>query len=247
MARGSHEPARRGDLAGDRASLRPRRASAAARPPVLVPVVRRRDGHGLAFLGHHHQRDRRAEARAEAARKRARPACLRRARRAFAADAAGARRDRREDRLRRRPACGGEPARRQGGQRRGAGRVRALSARLHRRRRRQMGRRAAGHEGRDEDRAALSLAVGRAEELCRRPARGDRRAAAGRDRQPRRPPRGEVAPARSWSSSIQSGRTGSPASFPPSKGRAPRPRRPRSRCCRISSCPRITTCGPATS
>src|SRR6201992_645975 len=31
---------------------------------VLVPVVRRGHGHGLAFLGHHHQRARRAEARA---------------------------------------------------------------------------------------------------------------------------------------------------------------------------------------
>ena len=52
---------------GDRASLRPRRVPAPARPSLLVPVVRRRDGHGLAFLRHHHQRDRRAEARADAA------------------------------------------------------------------------------------------------------------------------------------------------------------------------------------
>ena len=48
-------------------SLRPRRAAAPSRPSFLVPVVRRRDGHGLAFLRHHDQRDRRAQARAGAA------------------------------------------------------------------------------------------------------------------------------------------------------------------------------------
>ena len=63
MARPAHGAARPRDHRGDRASLRPRRVPAAARPPVLVPVVRRRHGHGLAFVGHHHERARRAEAR----------------------------------------------------------------------------------------------------------------------------------------------------------------------------------------
>jgi hypothetical protein len=57
------------------------------RPPLLVPVVRRGDGDGLAFVRHHHQRDRRAEARAQPARRRARHPGLRRARPAFAPDA----------------------------------------------------------------------------------------------------------------------------------------------------------------
>ncbi len=55
--------------AGDRPPLRPRRVPAPAGPSVLVPVVRRGDGHGLAFVRHHHQRDRRAQARPGAARR----------------------------------------------------------------------------------------------------------------------------------------------------------------------------------
>ena len=78
------DPARRGDERGDRPPLRPRRAAAPARASVLVPVLRRRDGHGLAFLRHHHQRDRRAEARPDAAVRRARHPRLRRARQALA-------------------------------------------------------------------------------------------------------------------------------------------------------------------
>ena len=97
-----------------------------------------------------------------------------------------ARRDRRADRLRRRGAGQGEPAGRQGRQRRRAGRLRSLSARLHRRRRRQMGRRAAGHERRPQTGAALSLAVGGAEEL--------RRGAARRDRRRRRRARSSISP-----------------------------------------------------
>src|SRR6186997_199056 len=59
-----HDAARRGHEPGHRASLWPRRASAAAVEPFLVPVLWRRHGHGLAFLGNHHERDRRVEARA---------------------------------------------------------------------------------------------------------------------------------------------------------------------------------------
>ena len=83
----AHVVARRHRHAGDRASLWPRRLPAAAVASVLVPVVRRRDGDGLALLRHHHQRDRRAEARAGAAPGRARHPCLRRPRPAFAQDA----------------------------------------------------------------------------------------------------------------------------------------------------------------
>ena len=72
---------------GDRPGLWPRRVPAPARQSLLVPVVRRGDGDGLAFVRHHHQRHRRAEARAGAARKGARPPCLRRTRQAFAQDA----------------------------------------------------------------------------------------------------------------------------------------------------------------
>ena len=129
----------------------------------------------------------------DAARRRARHPCLRRARQAFAADAGRAGRDRRARRLRRRGARAREPARRQGRQRRGAGRLRSLPARLHRHRRRQLGRRAAGHERRAPAGAALSLAVGGTEELRRGAACGDRGPGAGRDRQPDRPARGRLA------------------------------------------------------
>ena len=116
----------------------------------------------------------------DAAAGRARHPRLRRPRPAFAQDAAGADRGRRAGRHRRRAARDHEPAGRQGRQRGGAGRLRSLSARLHRHRRRQMGRRPAGHERRRPAGAALSLAVGRPCELRRRAARRDRWAAAGR-------------------------------------------------------------------
>ena len=110
---------------------------------------------------------------------RARPPRLRRARRAFAEDAGRARRGRRAHRPRRRGARAGEPARRQGRQRGGAGRLRALPARLHRRRRRQVGRGAAGDERRHPLRPPLPLAVRGPDELRRGAARGDRRRRAG--------------------------------------------------------------------
>ena len=78
--------------------IRPRRVAAPAGTSVLVPVVRRGDGDGLAFLRHHHQRHRRAEARPDAAVRRTRHPCLRRTRQAFAPDAARTGRDRRSRR-----------------------------------------------------------------------------------------------------------------------------------------------------
>ena len=86
-----------------------------------------------------------------------------------------------------------QPAGRQGRQRRRAGRLRALSARLHRHRRRPLGGRAAGHERRHAAGAPLPLAVGGPDELRRRAACGDRGPGAGRDRQPDRPARRSVA------------------------------------------------------
>ena len=83
LARRPHDAARRRDQRGDRPSLWPRRVAAPARPSLLVPVLRRRHGHGLAFLRHHHQRHRRAEARPGAAVGRTRPPCLRRPRHAI--------------------------------------------------------------------------------------------------------------------------------------------------------------------
>ena len=141
--------------------IRPRRVPGAARASLLVPVLRRRDGHGLAFLGNHHLRARRAEARprprarANSASMSAAAAARIRARRRTSLVAIGGQVGFDGARARRR-----EPPRRQGRQRRGAGRLRSLSARLHRRRRRQMGGRAAGHERRFAAGAALPLALG---------------------------------------------------------------------------------------
>ena len=83
----AHGLARSHRLPGDRPPLRPRRIPAAAFASVLVSVLRRRDGDGLAFLRHHDQRHRRAEARPGAIGTRARYPCLRRPRPAFAPDA----------------------------------------------------------------------------------------------------------------------------------------------------------------
>ncbi len=69
-----------------------------------------------------------------------------------------------------------EPAGRQGRQRRGPGRLRSLPARLHRRRRRQVGGRPAGHERRQSPGAALSLALGGSHELRRGAARAPSKA-----------------------------------------------------------------------
>ena len=193
LARPADVAAGRGDVPGDRASLRARRASAPAGPPVLVPVLRGGDGHGLALLRDHHQRHRRAQARASAARGRARASRLRRPGQALAQDAGRAGRHRRARGVRRRGAGARQPAGGQGGQRRGAGRLRPLSARLHRRRRRPLGRGAAGDERRPAPGAPLPLALGGAFELRRRSARGDRGTRAGGDRQPRRPARGALA------------------------------------------------------
>ncbi len=190
LARRADDAARRGHHAGDRHRIRARRVFAPPRPSLLVPVVRRRHGHGLAFVGDHDLGHRRAEARARAAFRRTRPPCLRRPRRAFAENPARARRDRRQGRLRRGGARDREPARRQGRQRRGAGRLRPLPARLHRRRRRPLGRGAAGHERRAAPGAPLPLAVRGPEELRRGAAQRDRRRRAGGDRQPDRRARG---------------------------------------------------------
>src|SRR5215471_2385659 len=58
-----------------------RRAVAPPGASVLVPVFRRRHGHGLAFLWDHDECCRRAEARPRAALERTRHSCMRRARR----------------------------------------------------------------------------------------------------------------------------------------------------------------------
>ena len=156
----AHGRARRHRLPGDRSSLRPRRAAAAAVASVLVPVVRRGHGNGLAFVRHHHQRHRRAQAR---------PRRRSRANSAFTSAAAAA-----SIRGAHRRSCvalgervgidgggagTGQPPGRQGRQRRGAGRLRPLSARLLRHRRRPMDRRAAGHERRQASRRAAITGI----------------------------------------------------------------------------------------
>ena len=144
-------------------------------------------------------------------------------------------------RPRRRGAGAGEPAGRQGRQRGGAGRLRALPARLRARRRRQVGRGPAGHARRDPHRAALPLALRGPQELRRGAARGDRRPRGRRDRQPDRqrapPPRGRG----SSTCCASSARTGIVA-----RGGGARGPRRRRRCCRISSCRRTTTSGRRT-
>ena len=212
LARRAHDAARRRDQPGDRAPLRARRAAAPARASVLVPVVRRRDGHGLALLRHHHERHRRAEARPRAARRRARHPCLRRPRQAFAADPAGARR---------RSASGSaSTAPRSRKASRLVAKVDSAAVQdgfelyLH-------GFIVAddghwvvvqqGMNGDAEAGAPLPLAVGGADELRRGAACGDRRAAAGR--RSSTSPTGARRPraAGSSSSCARSGRTGSRA------------------------------------
>ena len=195
MARRAHDPARRGDRRGDRHRIWTRRAPAAPSASVLVPGLRRRHGHGLALVRHHHLGDRRAQARADAAFRRARRACLRRPRRAFAQDAARACSHWRQGRFRRRRLGARQPAGRQGRQRRCAGRLRSLSAWLHRHGRRDLGRRPAGHERANTAGSALPLALRKPDELRRGAACRHRRRRPGRHRQPDRPPRRSFAPA----------------------------------------------------
>src|SRR5215469_11550954 len=62
VARGSDDPPGHSHKRGYRPSLRARRAIAAC-PPLLVPIIWGRGGNALTLVGHHHERDRRAEAR----------------------------------------------------------------------------------------------------------------------------------------------------------------------------------------
>src|SRR5205085_12301136 len=86
MARRPNDSARGRDEPSDCPSLWPGRASPAPLPPLLVPVVRSRDGHGLALLRYHHQRHWGAETRPDAARWRTWRPRLRWTREAFPAD-----------------------------------------------------------------------------------------------------------------------------------------------------------------
>ena len=193
MAGGPHDPAGRGDDPGRGAPLRPRRAAAPAGKSVLVSGFRRRHGDGLAFVRHHDQRHRRAQARADAAAEGARRPRLRRAREILPTDPERTHCDRGPGRLRRRQTRASQPSRGQGGQCRRAGWFRSLPARFRRHRRRSMGGGAAGHERRAQAGASLSLALGRADKLRGRSAHGDRRCRSRRDRQPCRSARGDIA------------------------------------------------------
>ena len=248
VARRPHDPARRGDGRGDRPRIRPRRAVAPARPSVLVPVVRRGDGDGLALVGDHDQRHRRAEARPRAAQRRTWPARLRRPRQAFAQDAGRTDGDRRAGRLRRRGAGARQPPGRQGRQRRGAGRLRSLSAWLHRRRRRPLGGGAAGDEWRGASQArryhwlseGLRSFVDAPHAAIEGEAQGeivnlaDHRAETSRARQVEM--LADLAP-EAIARGVRSAR----------RAAAGRAASPSSLSCRISSCRRITTCAPRTS
>ena len=248
MARAAHDAARRGDQRGDRPALRPRRAAAPPRASVLVPVVRRRDGHGLALLRHHHQRHRRAEARADAA--------VEASSASMSAAAAAATRARRRTSSSRSasasastaPRSRRQPPGRQGRQRRRAGRLRALPARLHRHRRRPLGRRPAGHERRRRSRRGAITGCRRGStSFVEEPHAAIEGAEPGRDRQSHRPARGGLARAPARAARHRSGPTASCARWRRSKARRPPRSEPRTAAaCRISSCRRTTTCAPRT-
>ena len=140
--------------------------------------------------------------------------------------------DRRARRLRRRGAGPGQPAGRQGRQRRGAGRLRPLPARLRRHRRRQLGRGAAGHERREPAGAPLPLAVRRAESFVDGRTPRSRAQARRRDRQPHRPPRRGLAARPARAAARASGPTGSCARSRRLAETSPATARS-SRCCRI--------------
>ena len=148
---------------------------------VLVPGVGRGDGHGLALLGHHDIRHGRAEARARAARGRARPLRLRRSRQVLAQHAARAARDRRAARLRRRSAGAHQPADRAGRQQRDRRRIPNLSAQFRRDGEGRMGRSAAGLERPERHGAPLPLALGVGARFRRRAAQRHRRRESGHD------------------------------------------------------------------
>ena len=127
-----------------------------------------------------------------------------------------------------------QPAGRQGRQRRRAGRLRSLPARLHRHRRRPLGRRAAGHERRRRQARRYHWLSEGLTELRRRAARRDRRAGPGRDRQPRPTAAPRRRARRSSICCRRSGRTGSRASLRRWKrASAAHARAGASRCCRI--------------
>ena len=144
--------------------------------------------------------------------------------------------------FRRRRADPRKPSGRQGRQRRRAGRLRSLPARLLRDRRRQVDGRAAGHERRQEAGAPLPLAFRGPEELRRRAAQRDRRPRAGRDREPHGQARRDLAHRSTGAADGPRSRTASSRSLPPF-----RERRPRKRCFPISSCRHTTMSDPATS
>ncbi len=170
MARRPYDAPRRVGHRSGRSSLRTRRVSKAACASVLVPVLRCRHGHGLAFLRYHHERHRCIETRSDPACRRAGHPCLRRPRPALPQDAGRTHIDWRSGRFRWRRIGRSEPPRRQGRQCRRSGRLRSLPARFHRHGRCQVGGRPAGHERRPPAGEALSLALGGPDKLPRRAA-----------------------------------------------------------------------------
>src|SRR5258708_31505956 len=85
----SHGQARPSARRGDRLSLWKEGIPQTPLPPILVSVARLRDGDGLAFVRHHHQRPGGAQARPCATRAGVGDPCLWRPRKALAAYAGG--------------------------------------------------------------------------------------------------------------------------------------------------------------
>ena len=248
MAGGAHDPPGRGHQPGDRPPLRPRRAAAPAGASVLVPVVRRGDGHGLALVRHHHQRHRRAQARA---RRRCRASSA-----STSAAAAASIRGRRRTSWSRSASASASTARRWRSASRLVAKVDSAAVQdgfelyLHGFIVTDDGHWVVVQQGMNGDTQAgapLPLAVGGPDELRRR-RRTPRSTGRARARSSTSPTAARRRRARRSSSCLRSlgpdgDRARVRASWTARRRAAPSRR---SRCCRISSCRRITTCAPAT-
>jgi hypothetical protein len=190
MARGPDDRARHRHHRGRRARLRHVRFSIAAERSVLVPGLRRGDGHGLALVRHHDVGHGRAQARTESTRARAWLVHLRRARPPFAPDARRTARDWRSPQPGCRIARADQPAHGTSGQQRHRRWIPDLSAHFRAGPDWRMGGRPAGSERGQRHCAPVSLALRLGPRLHRRATHRHRRRVMRRDSEPGRHRRG---------------------------------------------------------